>query len=706
MLDTFGAAPHEAVLQLVIQIAVLLFAARLLGGLFTRWRQPAVVGEILAGVVLGPSLLSGLFPTLGGWILPQTAAQGHLLEVVALLGVMLLMVVTGLETDLGLIRRKAGTAMGVALGSLVVPFLLALGLGLLIPDDLAGDPRQRWVFALFLATALSISAIPVLAKVLMDLDMMRRDIGQTLLAAGMIGDITGWTLLGLVTALAGAAALSAGIVVETVGLVLVFLVATVTAGSWLVKRSIAVVQDHFRGPDHMLTLVVVVGFAWGAFTQALHLEPVLGAFAIGILFGRSPRLPADTVHKLEGMALGVFAPIFFAVAGLKVDVSAVLEPRLLRITVLVIVVATVGKVAGAYAGARYLARQDRWSSLAYGAGLNARGALEIIVASIGLSLGILTQEMFSIVVVMAIATSVMTPVALRWTMRRVEMDEEEESRLRKEAALAGSFVGGVRRILVPIRPHQAAPGFSREMQAALLNQLSRLHHMSTTLFAVSDPEARPATARQLGQLRVLFDGDSVTARVVSAPDPVAAILEEAEGDYDLMMLGTPTVEPSGESLFGSVIDELVKLAPCPTVLVRGVTTDEDWRPGHILVPVNGTGASQRAAELAFAMAPHGVQMTGVHVVSPAPGRPPTGHLALDITSEMERLGLALGHRAATHIRRAEDPETGILRAVDEFRPDLLVLGTNVRAGTARLHLGPRVEYIVRHAPCPVMIVNS
>lgn len=706
MLDTFGAAPHDAVLQLVIQIAVLLFAARLLGGVASRLGQPSIVGEIVAGVILGPSVLSGLIPSVGQWILPQTAEQGYLLEAVGLIGAMFLLIVTGLETDLGLIRRKAGTAMGVAFGSLVVPFVASLGLGLVIPDDLVGDPARRTIFALFLATALSISAIPVLAKVLMDLDLMRRDIGQTLLASGMLTDLSGWTLLGLVTALAGAAALTPAIVLETLGLVAIFLLATATVGSWLVGRGLSFVQDRFRGPDHILTLVVVLGFAWGALSHALHLEPVLGAFAIGILFGRSPRLPTDTIHKLESITMGVFSPIFFAVAGLKVDVSAILEPRLLGITLLVILVATAGKVAGAYVGARYLAGQGHWPALAYGAGLNARGALEIIIAAIGLSLGILTQDMFSIVVVMAIVTSLMTPVALRYTMSRVELGEEEAIRLRKEQALAGSFVGDIRRVLVPIRPHTRAPGFTREMQAALLNQLAKLQEMSITLFAVAGPEERSVVGRQLGRLRALFDSDNVTTRVVVGSDPVGAILTEAEGDYDLLVLGTPMVAAPGTGLFGDVLDELVKLSPCPTVLVRGVTHDDDWRPQRTLVPANGTAASQRAADLAFAMAPPGVEMIGVHIITPVPGRPSRGDLAVDITAEMERVGIALGHTATTHIRRAPDPETGILRAIDEFEPDLLVLGTSVRAGSTRLHLGPRVEHLARHAPCPVVIVNS
>ena len=706
MLDTFGAASHDEVLQLVVQVAVLLFTARLLGGLATRLRQPSVVGELLAGVILGPSVLSGLIPWMGSWILPRTEIQGYLLEVVALIGVMLLLVVTGLETDLDLIKRKARTAVGVAIGGLVLPFASGLVLGSLMPIDLLADTSQRMVFTLFLATALSISAIPVLAKVLMDLDLMRRDIGQTLLAAGMIDDITGWALLGLVTALATAATVTLGTAVQTILVVLVFIGTTATVGAWLVNRSLELVQDNFRGHDHILTLVVVLAFAWGAFTQALRLEPVVGAFAIGILFGRSPRLPADAVHKLESMALAVFAPIFFAVAGLKVDVSAILQPRLLLITLVVIGVATFGKVVGAYAGARLLSGQDHWSALAYGSGLNARGAVEIIIATIGLSAGILSQEVFSMIVVMAIVTSLMAPVALRATIKRVQMGEEERMRLQKEQALHDSFIGGIRRILIPVRAMPDAVGHTREMQATLIHRLAQIHDMTVTLFTVTTSDERQVASHYLGQMESLFDLDHVNTRVVVSSDPVGAILAEAVNDYHLMVLGTPAANSTRDSLFGQMIDDLVKLAPCPTMLVRGMASDENWVPQRILVPTNGTQAARRAIELAFAIAGDQTEVTGMHIVSRAPGRPTRGDLAVEVTAELEKVGLALGHAADTKIRRAVDPETGILDAIGEFGADLLVVGTSVRAGTTRLHLGPRVEYLASNAPCPVVIING
>ena len=704
MLETFGAASHDEVLQLVAQIAALLFMARLLGGVARRLNQPSVVGEILAGVVLGPSLLSGMLPAVGEWILPQSEVQGYLLEVVALIGVMFLLIVTGLETDLDLIRRKAKTAAGVALGGLILPFATGALLGYGLPDDLLADPSQRTVFVLFLATAMSISAIPVLAKVLMDLDLMRRDIGQTLLAAGMIDDITGWTLLGLVTALAGATTLTVGTVVQTLGVVVVFLGATATLGTVLVNRGIAFVQDHFRSQDQMLTLVVVLAFAWGAFTQFLHLEPVLGAFAMGILFGRSPRLPAEAIRKIESIALAVFAPIFFAVAGLKVNIAAILEPRLLVITLTVIAVATFGKVVGAYAGARWLSRQDHWTALAFGSGLNARGALEIIIATIGLSLGILSQEMFSVIVVMAIATSLMAPVALRYTVTRVQLGDEEERRLKMEAILEGSFLGRIRRVLMPVRSLPHTEGDTRAMQVEIVNRLAEVQDMAITLLVVAESDQRQQAATYLADLARKFK-QSVDTRVTVSDDIAGAILREAEGDYDLMILGTPSVDSTPENLFGSLIDDLVKLSPCPTLLVRGRQSEVEWQPNRLLVPTDGTQAARRAVELAFAIAGGDGQVEGLHIVT-ANSRRVNRSMDKEVTAEIEEMGHALGSMPQTEVRDGDSAEEGILEYIGELPPDLLILGTEVRAGTSRLHLGPRVEQLIREAECPVVVVNA
>ncbi|MGZ5383760.1 MAG: cation:proton antiporter, partial [Acidimicrobiia bacterium] len=307
-----ASSSHADVLQLVIQLAVLLGLARLLGELSRRIGQPAVVGEILAGVILGPSVMGALVPGVAAVWLPASPVQAQLLETVALIGAMLLLVITGFETDLGLIRRRAGAAVGVAAGGLVLPFAAGLALGWWFPTDLLGNPDQRLVFALFLATAMAVSAIPVLASILLEMRLMRRDIGQTMLAAGMVDDLIGWVVLGVVIALAdgGGGLATVGLTVLTV---LLFLAVTVLAGPFIVKRTIRFVHGASGTSHRFLTATLVLVFAWASFSQALHLEPVIGAFAMGILLGRVRRLPVSVAESLEGMALGVFAPIFFAV---------------------------------------------------------------------------------------------------------------------------------------------------------------------------------------------------------------------------------------------------------------------------------------------------------------------------------------------------------------------------------------------------------
>ena len=241
-MDVFTAAPHDDMLKLILQVSLLLLSARALGELAQRLGQPSVVGEILAGIILGPSLLSSFFPAFGSWVVPQTEVQCYLLEVVSLVGAMFLLLITGLETDLRLIRRHARTAIGVSLGGVLVTFSSGFALGQLLPDFLLADADRRLTFALFVGTAMSISAIPVIAKVMMDLNLMRRDIGQTIIAAGMSDDTIGWILLSVVAGLAAGEAVTAGSVLGAVGSVAAFMALSFTLGRGLVKRLLDLVQ--------------------------------------------------------------------------------------------------------------------------------------------------------------------------------------------------------------------------------------------------------------------------------------------------------------------------------------------------------------------------------------------------------------------------------------------------------------------------------
>ncbi|MFU8811869.1 MAG: cation:proton antiporter, partial [Balneolaceae bacterium] len=539
-MDVFSAAPHHDIFLLVLQIALLLLAARALGEVATRLGQPSVIGEILAGIILGPSLLAGLFPAFGELIIPQTEVSGYLLEVIALLGAMFLLLITGLETDIQLIKRHAKTAISVSFGGITVTFITGFFLGQNLPDFLLADTDERLVFSLFVATAMAISAIPVIAKVLMDMNLMRRDIGQTILAAGMSDDTIGWILLSIVAGIAAGDAVTTGTVLTTVGSVLAFLVLSFTVGRWMVRKLLEFVQDEVISTDRLLSLVIILAFLWGAITQLLNLEAILGAFVMGILFGMMPRLPEEVINKLESIALGIFAPIFFAVAGLKVNIVNLFDPTLLLITVIVIAIATLGKVIGTYSGARLVGGKDHWTSLSFGAGLNARGAMEIIIATIGLRLGILSQDMFSIIVVMAIATSLMAPFALRWVLKRVKMGAEEEQRLKKEELEAKSLVADIHRVLLPIRARDAETVTHQDIQsteAQLLELIGQDSQLSLTLFTVAKKEEKAACEKNLSELSEYFNLHEVVTKVVVSDKPGDAILEEAKKDYDLLVMG-------------------------------------------------------------------------------------------------------------------------------------------------------------------------
>jgi Kef-type K+ transport system membrane component KefB len=700
--------------MLLLQVSVLLLAARAMGEAAQRLGQPAVVGEILAGIVLGPSLLSGLFPVVGEWILPQNMVQGYLLELVSMIGAIFLLLITGLETDLALIRRHARTAIGVSGGGITVTFASGFLLGQYLPDFLLADTAERLVFSLFVATAMSISAIPVIAKVLMDLNLMRRDIGQTIIAAGMSDDTIGWILLSIVAGLAAGEVVTAGTVAQAVGSVLAFLILSFTAGRWLVKKLLDYVQDEVVSADRLVTLVVVMTFLWGAISQALNLEAVLGAFVMGVLFGQMPRLPEDVHKKLITVSLGIFTPIFFGVAGLKVNVGQLLTPQLILITLVVIGIATAGKVVGTYSGARLIGRREHWTALSFGAGLNARGAMEIIIATIGLQLGILSQDMFSIIVIMAMATSLMAPPALRWVLAHVVPEAQELERLRREEVAAGSVIAKIHRVLLPVRFREKG-NHVHAIEAHVLGRMSERHRLSVTLFNVSAAEARAHGVGFLDRLGKKFDNVELVKKVVSSTDTSRAILDEAAKYYDLMIMGATETKPGARTLFHPMVDTLVRMAPCATMVVKGEIADGRWPPRRILVPTNGSQAARHAGEIGFALAGHGEQVIVLHVLAeqshPYRFKPDEGaaevrmNTAREIVRELQALGEAHGASVSGRVERGPDPETVILDLVEAEQVDLIVMGTDVRPGSERLFLGPRVERILGGAPCPVLVVN-
>ena len=724
---------HHELLLVLVQLSLLLFVARGLGEVMRRINLPPVVGELLAGVLLGPSLFGWIFPSLQANIFPKSQTQSDLLSVVSWLGVLFLLIVTGLETDLNLIIRKGKTALLISLGGIIVPFVTGLGLGWLLPESFLANPSERLVFSLFIATAMSISAVPVIAKVLMDMKLIRRDIGQVTLAAGMTDDTIGWILLSVVSGLASSGKFDFGTVLRSVAGAVLFLGFAFTVGRTVVNQILRWVDDYIGGATASLSAVLILSLGAAAFTHNLGIEAALGAFVFGILAGQSRRFNREAGHTLEMITAGFLAPIFFATAGLKVNLLQLLVPQTLTVGLLVLAVACLGKFTGAYLGSR-LGGLSHWEGLAMGSGMNARGAMEIIVATIGLSLGVLNQQMYSIIVMVAIVTSLMAPPLLRWTLSKVEIGEEEALRLKQEEQASHSFIKNIHRVLLPTRG-----GPNVQLAAQLVSHMAHQNDMEVTvLFASSDKKsqrgaantatikdtvAEEAIAAVSDEIQ-LPTGTTLQTKTESGRSKAEVILKEACKGYDLIVLGaTKQQRPTG-ALFNLLVDRVVQDAPCATMVVKSnLPMPKDNAPivyqeiRHILVPTSGTEYSKNAVEIACTIAAQTKALvTLVHVINlrqveyilfdTQQTLNPVTDIGQQIVEQQADIGRSLGAEVNVRVLKGTRPESEILNFARTEHVDLIILGSNIRMLTGRVFFGHGVDRILNKATCPVALVSS
>lgn len=423
---------------LLAEAGTLLGAALVLGRLAVRVGMPPVVGELCAGILLGPSVLGHIVPSLSSW-LPDAAAPQGPLNPLGLLGVVLLVGMTGIEIDIKALRRRRVATLAVGTTGLLVPLGLGVAAGFMLPSSLVAAGSRQPVFAAFLGVALCVSAIPVIAKILADMRLLHRTMGQLILGAGMVDDAIGWLLLSVVSAMATSRP-QAGHVLMSVGAMAAVVILALAVARPLVRRALDLAgRSQEAAPTiAVATVILLLG---AAATQALGLEPMLGAFIGGVLIGSGSNVDLRRLAPLRAVVMAVFAPLFFATAGLHIDLAALAHPIVASAALVVLAVAVVGKFAGAFLGA-LLARLGVWEALAMGAGMNARGVIQIVVATAGLRLGVLTPATYTIIVLVAVVTSVMAPPVLRVAMRRIEQTEEEELRRRDLAAFSEPSLEG------------------------------------------------------------------------------------------------------------------------------------------------------------------------------------------------------------------------------------------------------------------------
>ena len=429
------------------ELILLLFTGRLLGEGMSRIGQPAIFGQLLGGVLLGPSVFGALMPELHHAIFPGTPSLKSMIGALSQIGILLLLLLTGMETNLALVSRKRRAVISTSFFGIAVPFVCGVALAYALPAELIPSPVAQVVTALFLGTALSISSVKIVAMLLMEVGAIRRDVGQLILATAILDDIIAWVIIAVIAGLATHGTVSLANAVSSIAGTLLFLGASFTVGRRAVARIIRWTNDNMTIEVPVITAILLVMLVMALTTELIGVHTALGAFVAGMLVGQSPILTGHIEDELRGFILAFFSPLFFSVAGLGMDLKPLMDPTLLTFTLAIILVATLGKFVGAVAGA-CLGGLSIYEALALATGLNARGSTEVIIASIGLSIHVLSVELYTMIVAMAVVTTMAMPPTLRWMLARVPLREDEAKRLEKEEAEETEAVAKIERALV------------------------------------------------------------------------------------------------------------------------------------------------------------------------------------------------------------------------------------------------------------------
>ena len=689
-----GGTPADVLF--IAQLIALLAAGRLMGELMQRLGQPAVMGQLIAGVLLGPSVFGLFWPEGQHWLFPTSGAGKTMIDAVAQLGILLLLLITGMETDLALVRRVRRAALSVSIAGIALPFACGFALGEFLPATMLPKPELRLITSLFLGTALSISSVKIVAMVVREMDFLRRKVGQIIVASAIIDDTIGWVIIAITFSLALHGSIDLLAIGQTVLGAAVFLAVSFTLGRRIVSLLIRWTNDHMRSDAAVITTIIIVMGVLALATHAIGVHTVLGAFVAGVLVGQSPILTRQIDEQLRGLITGLFAPVFFGLAGLSADLTILRDPALLGITAALVAIASIGKFSGAFVGGA-IGGLKSGESLALACGMNARGSTEVIVATIGLSIGALNQNLFTMIVAMAVITTLAMPPMLRWALRRLPLDDAERERLAQDEMEAAGFVTQMERLML------AAGGSSKGRFAAqLAGVVAGLRGMPVTVVPLDQVSSAEGAGTRLADIVERIATDTQTTRIPDAADrlpiDVTTTTEDAdriiatagEKGFDFLFLGLETTG-SPEGGFDAAVVAIADRfnGPLAIVATRGThAADPAARPQHILVPVNGTDVSRRGLELALSLAQGvGASVTALYVAKTADAKRPRRLLSLRRNEDAvlrASADLAEGHGVSceTKARIGVAAEDAILRESRLGGYDLIVMGVARRPGVA------------------------
>lgn len=397
-------------LHTLVALAAIMLTARAAGRVFRAIGQPAVMGEVVGGLLLGPSVLGALAPGLFHWLLPPEVVP--FLGIHAQVGIILYMFLVGLELDLPKVRALGRSTLVISAASILVPFVFGVALSLWMYSRVSSEQVPLVVFAAFIGTSLAVTAFPVLARILTDWGIARSPLGVMALTVAAVGDVIAWCLLAMVVGMARSDTVAG---LRTFGLTLVFAalmfrVVAPVVRTWTARRNETHPANGVSRTD--LGTVLIAVFLCATTTELIGIHGLFGAFLLGAVMPHGSPLAIDVDRRLGDVVAMLFLPVFFAFTGLRTEIGLLVGVTDWLLCAAIVLVASAGKFGGTIAGARWSGLQWR-DSAALGALMNTRGLVELIVLNIGLDLGIISPRLFTMLVIMALATTLMAAPVLR-----------------------------------------------------------------------------------------------------------------------------------------------------------------------------------------------------------------------------------------------------------------------------------------------------
>jgi Kef-type K+ transport system membrane component KefB/nucleotide-binding universal stress UspA family protein len=694
---------HGPLVLLVVQAFVVIALSRLIGLGARALRQPLVIAEIVAGIALGPSLLGWLTPSVSADLFPKSSMGT--LGLLSQLGLILFMFLVGLEFDPKLLRGRAHTSVAISHTSIIVPFLLGALAALYLYPRLSDPSVSYTSFTLFMGVAMSITAFPVLARILVERRLMQTRVGAITIACAAVDDVTAWCILAFVVAIARFTGVS-GAILTTV-LALVYIAVMLVVVRPLLRR----LADRARTREGLsqnlvaVVLLLVLLSAWA--TELIGIHALFGAFILGAIIPKTEGLPQLLADKLEDLVVVLLLPLFFAYSGLRTQIGLLSGAGDWVICGLIIVIACVGKFGGSVVAARLTGMRWREAS-ALGVLMNTRGLMELIVLNIGLDLGVISPKLFTMMVLMALVTTFATSPLLEWiyptSTQTQDIVERAESAPEPQSKPVEAFT-----ILVCVAYEASGP--------AMLNVVAPLAASRVYALQLVSPADRASfiLSQQAEQSSPSWD----------APAPLTPLLERAkELELEVRPLSFVSAQPArdicsvaaakradlviigwhkpvfGAGILGGIVGDVLRGAHADVgVLIdRGLSEIR-----RVLVPYLGSVHDRAAVQIArrFAMR-GGVEITLLHVVTPE--RKLRSEVESQMTESVES-GPAGPVRIALKLVEHAKP---VEAALEESRQgyDLVIVGVGSEWGLEQRVFGMMPEEIVERCPTSLLVVRD